>query len=107
MRVVLQFSGHFLLLGLRTAAPHGSTPSLARSSGGGLVDAVRIADDPEAWNPGRESCHVVCPAYRAEKWPCTPIHGVHKYPDLSGFMARENRTGGSGLAHSGQLSMHL
>src|ERR1700744_4541433 len=33
MRVVLQLPGHFLLLSLRTAAPHGSTPSLTRSSG--------------------------------------------------------------------------
>src|SRR5690348_8358292 len=34
MGAVLQLAGDFLLLCLRTAAPHGTTPSLARSSGG-------------------------------------------------------------------------
>src|SRR5262249_53053627 len=47
--VIFQLPGHFLLLGLSTAAPHGSTPSLARSSGSGVAQLDE-----------RGHCQVIC-----------------------------------------------
>ena len=99
--VVLQFSGHFLLLGLRTAAPHGSTPSLARSSGG------RLRRDA-GQRPRRESCHVVRASVpRAEVPP-------HAGELLSGSVQlrpvsnpAKTGQGATCMAQSGQLSVQL
>src|SRR5216117_1923426 len=99
MRVVLQLSGHFLLLGLRTASPHGSTPSLARSSGGDRTTRG------SASAPGKLSCREAR-VLRAEVLP----HMGQTCPEVStstGFRSSKNRTGTTCLAQSGQLHVQL
>src|SRR5262249_3730237 len=52
MGVVLKLPGHLLLLGFRTAAPHGSTPSLHGRPGGlplsGKLGHRRVASVPRS-----------------------------------------------------------
>lgn len=90
MGVVLQLPGHLLLLGFRTAAPHGSTPSLHGRPGGsplsGKVGHRRIASVP-----------------RSEKH----VHPLRWHVEVASNTGSSRIGRAAPMAHSGQRNCHM